>query len=89
MTRGRRRRHRKNDTYMRRNGQRKLREAWMMKEEGDIRDVRRQGERKKKCALTSKERETRDREQKERSIWMHRSRAFTVLWMGVAWLVGT
>lgn len=53
----------------------------MMKEEGDIRDVRRQGERNrgKQCALISKEKEKRDREQKERAIWMHRSRAFTGL----------
>lgn len=59
-----------------------------MKEEGGIRDVRRQRERKQ-WKLISKERETRDGEQKERTIWMHRSRASYMAVDGVAWLVGT
>lgn len=57
-----------------------------MKEEGDVRDVRRQGERDKKTTWTDIKIKG---EQKERTIWMHRSRPFTGLWMGVAWLVGT
>ena len=45
-----------------------------MKEEGDARDVRRQGE--------------RDGKQRKRTIWMHIDPDLS-LCMGVAWLVGT
>ena len=58
------------------------RERLKEKEGGGVRDVRRQRERENNG-------EKRAGELKERTIWMHRSRAFTGLCMGVAWLVGT